>query len=466
MCSLLGQPCSEAVSVVEPGGVKLQFASVDFTDKQPLREADGDIAAGLEKLTTDGGSNNFLIVSAGSYYVPEPRVIAMLSGPLTRSSLAGIGAFLSLFGLAFLAPALWMAREHQRIVTRWPEAQATATSSGVVQYTERGRTYHRAEYELRYIVNGREYVTPESSSSSHSSHDTAARQAEHYGPGTRHRVRYNPDNPHDIRLHAGYSARFFLLPLLFGGVGALMELLGLWVLMKAWRASPGLRCPSCKAAIDEPDSYCASCGTRVAPGEAPPSRSREDDDLAVRTAAYNRRGNLIGGSIFGVIGLALLIAAGIIAARRHTIIRSWPETQALVTRSQVSRGHSREGRPAFRPAIDFKYTLGGRQYTTTASADQASSYAWAAAQVDRHTPGGRRTIRYNPANPTDVRLDVGYTFEYFAIALVLGLLGGIFTPLGFALLYSAVRTTHKSCLSCGMRLPLNAKFCSNCGVPA
>jgi len=380
------------------------------------------------------------------------------------ASTAGAGVFLTLLGLAFLAPAVWMAREQYRLIQSWPEVEATGVRSEVVSYRGKSGTMYRAEYELRYTVNGKEYITPFSSNVSSSSRSGRQQEADRYAPGTRHRIRFNPADPNDVRLNVGFRFGFFLLPLIFGGVGLLVTVVGVWLLLRSWRGPAGLRCPSCAGAIAEEHTYCPHCATRLAPPEAPAQRAEAREAREFTAAQRAKRGNLIGGAVFGAIGLALLASALWLARRQHSIITSWPEADAMVTRSELVRYRDSRAQLTFQPKIQFRYVVAGKEHVADAPAP-SSNYAWARRKVDTYAPGTRHSIRYNPTNPEDIRFDAGFTLEFFLLPMLLGLIGLIFSPLGLALLYSAISTKELACNSCGLRTTQRFKFCPNCSSP-
>ena len=73
---------------------------------------------------------------------------------------------------------------------------------------------YQAEIEFRYTIDGKPFETPSRSDYSTSDYEAMKRIAAAYSPGTRHMVRYNPTNPNDIRMNAGYNFGFFLAPII------------------------------------------------------------------------------------------------------------------------------------------------------------------------------------------------------------------------------------------------------------
>jgi hypothetical protein len=57
------------------------------------------------------------------------------------------------------------------------------------------------------------------------------RLADRFARGTRHPIKYNPADPNDIRFNAEYSFRFFLLPIISGGLGLIFSFVGIWSLV-------------------------------------------------------------------------------------------------------------------------------------------------------------------------------------------------------------------------------------------
>lgn len=58
-------------------------------------------------------------------------------------------------------------------------------------------------------------------------------------------------------------------------------------------------------------------------------------------------------------------------------------------------------------------------------------------KVDAYASGTRHPIRYNPADPNDMRFDVGYNFSFFFLPGLLGLMGLIFGGLGVGVLFAS-----------------------------
>jgi hypothetical protein len=136
-----------------------------------------------------------------------------------------------------------------------------------------------------------------------------------------------------------------------------------------------------------------------------------------------------------------------------------------VDRSDLATHRSSSGERTFEPRVEFRYTVGGKPYQTMAQSDRINNYASARRHVERHPAGGLGRVHYNPANPSELRLDAALTPEFFVFPLVFGLLGVVFFPLGLALLYQGFFFQAVFCAGCRRLLSKSIRFCPYCGHP-
>jgi hypothetical protein len=394
-----------------------------------------------------------------------------------KSPTTFVGGFLTVFGVAFLAPGIWLLRDQVRILKTWPEVEAQGAGAEVVSFRGKNRTNYRVLYALRYQVNGREYRIPFSTNTSYGTRSRAQGVADRYREGTRHWIRYDAAAPYEVRENVGWNARFFLLPLIFSGLGLLMLGIGLGLWVWGWRQGPGPQCPACGAAVSVYARFCPQCGTRRdrpklenpeeenwEPHErvAAERERAENEALMVRK---NRTANRIVGLVFGGIGLAFLTVAVVMGMARYRVVTSWPEVEGVVTRSEVGEKRSVSGQRSFEPQVEVQYTVEGREYRESAVFDGTRNYASARRTVERNPVGERRVVRYNPGNPRDVRVEGGFSFESLIIPFVLGCLGAVFSPLGLVLAYQGFVWRARFCLGCRRAGAKGWRFCQYCGVP-
>jgi hypothetical protein len=176
------------------------------------------------------------------------------------------------------------------------------------------------------------------------------------------------------------------------------------------------------------------------------------------------------GGVFTPIGLALLAAAGWTGNRQYTILKSWPTVEAEVTRSEVARSLSHDSESnrstyMYKAQIEFRYTLNGKEYLTPSDPGYStSSYPEMKRLANRFAPGTRHPIKYNPADPNDIRFNAGFSFGFFLLPIILGGMGLVFSLLGIVFLVVSRSGVSLQCPSCGARVEPGQNFCPNCAT--
>ena len=170
-------------------------------------------------------------------------------------------------------------------------------------------------------------------------------------------------------------------------------------------------------------------------------------------------------TIFGSVGLVLLAIAGWTGNRQYTILKSWPTVEAEVTKSRVTSSRDSEGMAMYGTEIEFRYTINGKEYLTPGSSSyQSSSYREMKRKAEKYPPGSRHSIHYNPADPEDIRFDVGYNFGFFFVPVLLGGMGVVFTAFGVGFLVASRSARAWQCPSCGQPVSKGQNFCPNCAA--
>ena len=181
-------------------------------------------------------------------------------------------------------------------------------------------------------------------------------------------------------------------------------------------------------------------------------------------ARTDRTRKLIGVILF-LIGLALLTLAGWTGYHQHTIIKSWPEVQAEVVKSELVESQDSEGKTMYSTAVEFRYTVEGKEYRTPAkSGYSTSSYEDMKIEADTFAPGTRHPIRLNPANPRDIYYNAGYTAGFFLLSIISGGLGIVFSGTSIALMVFFRPERSISCPACGQAVEPGQNFCPNCAA--
>ncbi len=130
-----------------------------------------------------------------------------------------VGALFLIFSLPFFWGQI-------QVLRSWPVRQAQVLSSRVVvEPTSKHDQLYSAKLEIVYAVDGRPVTADLTSFQSGNYEETARRSAE-FPVGSRHAIRYDPDNPTQARIGAGWNRRFFAVPLITAGVGMCFVVLG------------------------------------------------------------------------------------------------------------------------------------------------------------------------------------------------------------------------------------------------
>jgi hypothetical protein len=178
------------------------------------------------------------------------------------------------------------------------------------------------------------------------------------------------------------------------------------------------------------------------------------------------------GSIPLLIGLGLIVGACFFGNHQYTILKTWPTVDAEVAGSALATRQEKSANSAssttmYQAHIDFRYEVGGKVYTSPAGSDYSTSdYAEMKQKVDTYAPGTHHPIRYNPANPNDIRYDAGYTFGFFLGPLILLGVGLGFTGAGASLflLGWVLGRVKIRCPACGAMVRRTESSCPNCGA--
>ncbi len=118
--------------------------------------------------------------------------------------------------LIFSAPFFW---GQLQVLRAWPVRQAQVIRSEVVvQPAPKHEQLYSAKLDVVYVVDGRP-VTAELTSFQSSNYEETARRVAQFPVGSRHAIRYDPGNPSQARIGAGWNRRFFAVPLITLGIG-------------------------------------------------------------------------------------------------------------------------------------------------------------------------------------------------------------------------------------------------------
>jgi hypothetical protein len=130
--------------------------------------------------------------------------------------------FATLF-LLFSLPFFW---RQVQVLRQWPETDGQVLRSEVVTAPPSGHeNLYRAELQVLYTVAGQP-VTSELTSFESTNYEATLQRTQQFPVGSRHRVRYDPANPAEARMGAGWNATFFALPLIVLAMAVFFALVG------------------------------------------------------------------------------------------------------------------------------------------------------------------------------------------------------------------------------------------------
>ena len=142
-----------------------------------------------------------------------------------RGTLRLIAAANFIFAILFVIigfPFFW--RQWQ-VLRNWPEADAQVIRSEVVAEPLGHDNFYRAKLQVVYTVAGQPIVAELTSFESKNYEATLGR-TEQFPVGSHHPIRYDPANPSQARVGAGWNKTFFALPIIVGVTGLFFFLVG------------------------------------------------------------------------------------------------------------------------------------------------------------------------------------------------------------------------------------------------
>jgi len=127
-------------------------------------------------------------------------------------------------------PFFW--RQYQVLQT-WPESEAQVLRNEVMtQPAPPHEQLYAAKLQVLYTVDGRPITAELISFQSQNYQQTTGRAAQ-FPVGSRHLIRYDPHAPTQARIGAGWNLRFFLVPLVMLGMGAIFGAIAAVLLISA-----------------------------------------------------------------------------------------------------------------------------------------------------------------------------------------------------------------------------------------
>jgi hypothetical protein len=119
--------------------------------------------------------------------------------------------------------------------------------------------------------------------------------------------------------------------------------------------------------------------------------------------------------------------------RQVQVLRTWPETDAQVLRSEVAAepsGHEN----LYRAKLQVLYTVDGQPVTSDLTSFESTNYEATLKITEQFAIGSHHDVRYDPANPAQARVGAGWNRTYFALPLIVLAMAAFFACVGAVLL--------------------------------
>jgi hypothetical protein len=132
-----------------------------------------------------------------------------------RGALRLIAAANFIFAILFVIigmPFLW--RQWQ-VLQHWPETDGQVIRSEVVAEPSGHETLYRAKLQMVYTIAGQPNIADLTSFES-KNYEATVQRTEQFPVGSHHPIRYDPSNPSQACVGAGWNKAFFALPIIVG----------------------------------------------------------------------------------------------------------------------------------------------------------------------------------------------------------------------------------------------------------
>ena len=132
-----------------------------------------------------------------------------------RGALRLIAAANFIFALVFVIIGLPFFWRQWQVLHNWPETDAQVIRSEVVAQALGHDNFYRAKLQMVYTVAGQPIVA-ELTSFESKNYEATLQRTKQFPVGSHHPIRYDPANPSQARVGAGWNRTFFALPLIVG----------------------------------------------------------------------------------------------------------------------------------------------------------------------------------------------------------------------------------------------------------
>jgi len=136
--------------------------------------------------------------------------------------------------------------------------------------------------------------------------------------------------------------------------------------------------------------------------------------------------NFIFALLFVIIGLPFFW-------RQWQVLRTWPETDGQVIRSEVV-GQALDHDNSYRAKLQMVYTVAGQPFFADLTSYESKNYEATLQRMEQFPVGSHHPIRYDPSNPSQARVGAGWNKTFFALPIIVGVTALFFFFVGAVLL--------------------------------
>lgn len=152
-----------------------------------------------------------------------------------RGTLQFIGVGCLIVCVLFVIMSLPFFLQQYRVLHSWPVTQAKIVGSEVIiQPAAKHDQLYAAKLQIQYTVSDKP-ISVELISFQSSNYAATVNRAGEFPAGSWHQIRYDPNNPTQARIGAGWNRRFFAVPLITLGCGLAFATLALGFFIAARR---------------------------------------------------------------------------------------------------------------------------------------------------------------------------------------------------------------------------------------
>jgi hypothetical protein len=139
------------------------------------------------------------------------------------------------------------------------------------------------------------------------------------------------------------------------------------------------------------------------------------------------------GRVLWILGTLVLGIAVFLGRQQIIILSSWTKVDGEVTTSEIVRHFVPKSKPIYRLRVTFQYPVNNvAQFAVSSSSLGSTDMAPVSRKAALFPVGSHHPIRYDPANPTEMRWDAGYNVEFLAVPLIVAGAGVLFIAAGVA----------------------------------